>query len=102
MLCAVRTCCSARQQPALCMQVTVSHLATRLHPSCSTADVKSKFWGRSIELRPEGLLRLTFSDGDVYQWNKVRLLPGPCSERPACTAGVPCVPPIKLRVRTAG
>lgn len=35
------------------------------------ADVKSKFWGRSIELRPEGLLRVTFSDGDVYQWNKV-------------------------------
>jgi hypothetical protein len=81
------------------------------------AEVKSKFWGRSIELRPEGerralpawagwlaaaglavlrmpscafdsscsplyaskptrigpagLLRLTFADGDVYQWNKV-------------------------------
>lgn len=35
------------------------------------ADVKSKFWGRSIELRPEGLMQLTFDDGDVYQWNKV-------------------------------
>jgi hypothetical protein len=35
------------------------------------ADVKSKFWGRSIELRPEGLMRLSFADGDVYQWNKV-------------------------------
>ncbi|PSC68755.1 oxysterol-binding -related 1D isoform X1 [Micractinium conductrix] len=35
------------------------------------ADVKSKFWGRSIELRPEGLLRLAFADGDTYQWNKV-------------------------------
>lgn len=35
------------------------------------ADVKSKFWGRSIELRPEGLLRLSFTDGDVYTWNKV-------------------------------
>ncbi|KAL4420270.1 hypothetical protein ABPG77_005610 [Micractinium sp. CCAP 211/92] len=35
------------------------------------ADVKSKFWGRSIELRPEGLMQLSFDDGDVYQWNKV-------------------------------
>jgi oxysterol-binding protein 1 len=47
------------------------------------ADLKSKFWGRSIELRPEGLLRLTFNDGngnsdnnnndntDEYSWNKV-------------------------------
>lgn len=35
------------------------------------ADVKSKFWGRSIELKPEGVLRLTFHDGDVYTWSKV-------------------------------
>ena len=36
------------------------------------ADVKSRFWGRSIELKPEGVLRLTFTgDGDVYAWNKV-------------------------------
>lgn len=35
------------------------------------ADVKSKFWGRSIELKPEGILRLTFHDGDVYTWSKV-------------------------------
>ena len=35
------------------------------------ADVKSKFWGRSIELTPLGLLRLTFHDGDAYSWNKV-------------------------------
>lgn len=43
------------------------------------ADVKSRFWGRSIELKPEGVLKLTFTDGngtgnekaDVYAWNKV-------------------------------
>ena len=35
------------------------------------ADVKSKFWGRSIELTPLGMLKLTFHDGDAYTWNKV-------------------------------
>lgn len=35
------------------------------------AEVKSKFWGRSIELKPEGVLRLQFADGDTYVWNKV-------------------------------
>jgi hypothetical protein len=34
-------------------------------------EVKSKFWGRSIELTPTGLLKLSFHDGDVYTWNKV-------------------------------
>lgn len=38
------------------------------------AEVKSKFWGRSIELTPVGLLTLTFQDGDEYTWNKVRHL----------------------------
>lgn len=35
------------------------------------AEIKSKFWGRSIELRPEGVLKLDFEDGDSYTWNKV-------------------------------
>ena len=35
------------------------------------AEVKSRFWGRSIELKPEGVLRLDFDDGDQYFWNKV-------------------------------
>jgi len=35
------------------------------------AEVRSKFWGRSIELIPEGVLRLDFDDGDSYSWNKV-------------------------------
>jgi len=34
-------------------------------------EVKSKFWGRCIELHPVGLLQVTFADGDVYHWNKV-------------------------------
>lgn len=35
------------------------------------AEIKSKFWGRSIELKPEGVLRLDFEDGDSYSWHKV-------------------------------
>lgn len=37
------------------------------------AEVRSKFWGRSIELTPVGLIWLRFNDGDEYNWNKVRL-----------------------------
>jgi hypothetical protein len=35
------------------------------------ADVRSKFWGRSIELTPVGVLTLTFDDGEAYTWAKV-------------------------------
>ena len=35
------------------------------------ADVRAKFWGRSVELLPVGLIRLRFDDGDEYQWAKV-------------------------------
>lgn len=35
------------------------------------ADVRAKFWGRSVELVPVGLIRLRFDDGDEYQWAKV-------------------------------
>lgn len=37
------------------------------------ADVRAKFWGRSVELVPVGLIRLKFDDGDEYNWTKVRL-----------------------------
>ena len=37
------------------------------------ADVRAKFWGRSVELLPIGLIRLRFDDGDEYNWAKVRL-----------------------------
>ncbi|XP_023549813.1 oxysterol-binding protein-related protein 1C-like [Cucurbita pepo subsp. pepo] len=35
------------------------------------SNLKSKFWGRSIQLDPVGVLTLEFDDGEVYQWSKV-------------------------------
>mmetsp|Transcript_19049 Transcript_19049/g.57551 ORF Transcript_19049/g.57551 Transcript_19049/m.57551 type:complete len:776 (+) Transcript_19049:336-2663(+) len=35
------------------------------------SDVRSKFWGRSIELTPVGTVRLRTEDGEEYLWNKV-------------------------------
>uniref|UniRef100_A0A0C9S939 TSA: Wollemia nobilis Ref_Wollemi_Transcript_9503_3010 transcribed RNA sequence n=1 Tax=Wollemia nobilis TaxID=56998 RepID=A0A0C9S939_9CONI len=35
------------------------------------SNLKSKFWGRSIQLDPEGVLTLEFDDGEVFQWSKV-------------------------------
>ncbi|KAH7447555.1 hypothetical protein KP509_01G111700 [Ceratopteris richardii] len=35
------------------------------------SNVKSKFWGRSIQLDPVGILTLEFEDGETYQWSKV-------------------------------
>ncbi|KAI5079641.1 hypothetical protein GOP47_0005120 [Adiantum capillus-veneris] len=34
-------------------------------------DLKSKFWGRSIQLDPTGQLTLEFSNGQRFQWSKV-------------------------------
>nr|XP_016472418.1 PREDICTED: oxysterol-binding protein-related protein 1B-like isoform X2 [Nicotiana tabacum] len=34
-------------------------------------NLKSKFWGRSIQLDPVGVLTLEFDDGEVFRWNKV-------------------------------
>lgn len=34
-------------------------------------DLKSKFWGRSIQLDPTGPLTLQFADGQRFQWSKV-------------------------------
>ncbi|XP_047319926.1 oxysterol-binding protein-related protein 1C-like [Impatiens glandulifera] len=35
------------------------------------SDLKSKFWGRSIQLDPVGALTLEFGDGENFQWSKV-------------------------------
>ncbi|XP_076895362.1 oxysterol-binding protein-related protein 1C-like [Bidens hawaiensis] len=35
------------------------------------SNLKSKFWGRSIQLDPVGVLTLKFDDGETFQWNKV-------------------------------
>ncbi|KAM3321429.1 oxysterol-binding protein-related protein 1B-like [Capsicum chacoense] len=34
-------------------------------------NLKSKFWGPSIQLDPVGVLNLEFDDGEVFQWSKV-------------------------------
>ncbi|KAM7256496.1 hypothetical protein ACFE04_012237 [Oxalis oulophora] len=35
------------------------------------SNLKSKFWGRSIQLDPVGVLTMEFDDGEVYKWSKV-------------------------------
>ncbi|CAN0896318.1 Oxysterol-binding protein-related protein 1D [Linum grandiflorum] len=35
------------------------------------SNLKGKFWGRSIQLDPVGILTLQFEDGQTYQWSKV-------------------------------
>ncbi|XP_076958552.1 oxysterol-binding protein-related protein 2A-like [Bidens hawaiensis] len=35
------------------------------------SNIRTKFWGRSIQLDPLGVLTLEFDDGEVFQWSKV-------------------------------
>ncbi|KAJ7568043.1 hypothetical protein O6H91_01G016300 [Diphasiastrum complanatum] len=35
------------------------------------SNVKSKFWGRSIQLDPVGILTVEFDDGEIFRWTKV-------------------------------
>ncbi|CAI0425849.1 unnamed protein product [Linum tenue] len=35
------------------------------------SNLKGKFWGRSIQLDPVGILTLRFEDGETFQWSKV-------------------------------
>ncbi|KAK7410947.1 hypothetical protein VNO78_02195 [Psophocarpus tetragonolobus] len=35
------------------------------------SNLKSKFWGRSIQLDPVGILTVEFDDGEVFHWSKV-------------------------------
>ncbi|KAK3427552.1 hypothetical protein EUGRSUZ_F03748 [Eucalyptus grandis] len=35
------------------------------------SNLKSKFWGRSIQLDPTGVLTIEFDDGEIFQWSKV-------------------------------
>ncbi|CAA2986500.1 oxysterol-binding protein-related protein 1C-like [Olea europaea var. sylvestris] len=35
------------------------------------SNLKSKFWGRSIQLDPVGILTIEFDDGEVFRWSKV-------------------------------
>ncbi|XP_009401674.2 oxysterol-binding protein-related protein 1B-like isoform X2 [Musa acuminata AAA Group] len=35
------------------------------------SNLRSKFWGQSIQLDPVGVLTLEFDDGEIFQWSKV-------------------------------
>lgn len=35
------------------------------------SNLRSKFWARSIQLDPVGILTLEFDDGEIFQWSKV-------------------------------
>ncbi|XP_039816198.1 oxysterol-binding protein-related protein 2A-like isoform X2 [Panicum virgatum] len=35
------------------------------------SNLKSKFWGQSIQVEPVGILTVEFDDGEIFQWNKV-------------------------------
>ncbi|XP_031262274.1 oxysterol-binding protein-related protein 2A-like isoform X3 [Pistacia vera] len=35
------------------------------------SNVRTKFWGRSIQVDPIGVLTLEFDDGEIFQWSKV-------------------------------
>lgn len=57
----------------------VSHHPTLIACHCegrgwkfwADSNIRSKFWGRSIQLDPVGILTLEFDDGEVFQWSKV-------------------------------
>ncbi|KAJ4912898.1 Oxysterol-binding protein-related protein 2A [Raphanus sativus] len=57
----------------------VSHHPTVIASHCEgkgwkfwgDTNLRSKFWGRSIQVEPVGVLTLEFDDGEVFQWSKV-------------------------------
>ncbi|XP_016443331.1 oxysterol-binding protein-related protein 2A-like [Nicotiana tabacum] len=57
----------------------VSHHPTLIACHCegrgwkfwADSNLKSKFWGRSIQLDPVGTLTLEFDDGEIFRWSKV-------------------------------
>ena len=69
----------AEANPAVLLQVVHHPTIVAMHGEGESwsfeadADVRAKFWGRSVELVPVGLIRLKFDDGDEYNWSKVRL-----------------------------
>ena len=66
--------------------IIAAHCEGRSWQFAGDAEVRSKFWGRYIELTPVGLIRLKFSDGDEYHWSKVGC-PGLNSISPNQAAG---------------
>jgi hypothetical protein len=72
--------------------------------------IRTKFWGRCIELVPSGCLHASFADGDTYTWRKVpttisNIILGPLSIDYAGTTRVVCAGSgegVKLRFKEAG
>ncbi|GMH10482.1 hypothetical protein Nepgr_012323 [Nepenthes gracilis] len=51
--------------------ILACHCEGRSWKFCGDCNLKNKFWGRSIQLNPVGVLTLEFDDGEVFQWSKV-------------------------------
>ncbi len=63
----------------ICWLKQVSHHPTLIACHCEgrgwkfwgDSNLRSKFWGRSIQIDPVGVLTLEFDDGEIFQWSKV-------------------------------
>lgn len=51
--------------------VVACHCEGRGWKFWADSNLKGKFWGRSIQLDPVGVLTLQFEDGETFQWSKV-------------------------------
>ena len=51
--------------------VVACHCQGRGWKFWADSNIRSKFWGRSIQLDPVGVLTLEFDDGEIFQWSKV-------------------------------
>ncbi|GAB2214330.1 hypothetical protein Droror1_Dr00018673 [Drosera rotundifolia] len=51
--------------------VVACHCEGRRWKFWGDSNLKGKFWGRSIQLDPVGILTLQFEDGETFQWSKV-------------------------------
>lgn len=51
--------------------VVACHCEGRGWKFWADSNLKGKFWGRSIQLDPVGILTLQFENGETFQWSKV-------------------------------
>ncbi|XP_020976769.1 oxysterol-binding protein-related protein 2A isoform X1 [Arachis ipaensis] len=51
--------------------VVACHCEGRGWKFWADSNIRSKFWGRSIQLDPVGVLTLQFDDGETFHWSKV-------------------------------
>ncbi|XP_077227459.1 OSBP(oxysterol binding protein)-related protein 1D isoform X2 [Tasmannia lanceolata] len=51
--------------------IVACHCDARGWKFWADSNLKGKFWGRSIQLDPVGILTLQFEDGEMFQWSKV-------------------------------